>query len=317
MLAMAKRIVAKTRARLAPTERVLLVRFPAAPGGVEKVCELIAPTEHRLDVFQASHPLYDRRFPLLTAVVSRHYPGANIVDVGANIGDTVALCRLAGCTSKIVAVEASARYFQLLERNLAANRALFGSVRCVNAFVGSATDSLRLEEAHGTAATRISALHEPRECSPDRNVTPVPTFTIGQVAGTNVSLVKIDTDGYDAHILRTELEWLHDRRPIVWAEAEVESNESLVAWLDVLARLDVDIYSSVIAFDNFGFVIAAGRLVDTRVLIEGLLRYIHRHAAADRAQFGAPPIYYLDIALFPSDAASVFDEYRRLLPELA
>jgi hypothetical protein len=67
--------------------------------------QLLAPAEHKLDVYQALYPLYDKRFPLLSKIVSNRRPTSTLIDIGANIGDTVAQCRLAGCSSKIIAIE--------------------------------------------------------------------------------------------------------------------------------------------------------------------------------------------------------------------
>lgn len=87
---------------LAPQEHLRPNRIVARQLKLEqdgRSCVLHAPTDHRLDGYRAAYPLYDRRLPLLARLVAASAPGAAIVDVGANIGDTIALCRLAGCRS--------------------------------------------------------------------------------------------------------------------------------------------------------------------------------------------------------------------------
>src|SRR5206468_3276385 len=106
------------------------VRLPIPDRRVEvfqggRSCVLAAPLDHPLDRFRVKAPLYDARLPRLSRLLGDAAPGAAAIDVGANIGDTIALCRLEGCELRFVAVEASDVYLQFLRANMARLPELF------------------------------------------------------------------------------------------------------------------------------------------------------------------------------------------------
>lgn len=72
------------------------------------------PGDHNLPAFQGAHRLYDRFLPVLC---SKLPTSGIIVDVGANIGDTVAAV-MQVCSNPIIAIEGHRPYFDLLRANL-------------------------------------------------------------------------------------------------------------------------------------------------------------------------------------------------------
>lgn len=268
-------------------------------------CELIAPKAHRLDAFREAHPLYDRRLPMLARVLSEADPTGTIIDIGANIGDTVALCRLAGASASMVAIEPSQEYYRLLTANIDRLRPLFDPVRPVNAFVGRATDALGLDEHDGTArsVTRGEAASGT-----------VPTMHLDALGLEHVSLLKVDTDGYDAVILAEHYEYLARMQPVVWAETDISSRAQQDSWRSVLERLQPT-YRDVCVFDNFGFLVAHGQLSAMTEVILTLIDYARRHKTREPRRFGEPRIYYLDIALFPERLAGAYAAFLRQMDE--
>lgn len=307
----------KLRPRVFPlfkSERILTIR--SVSHGV--TAKLLAPSEHALDVYQTLYPLYDKRFPLLSKIVSSHRADSTLIDVGANIGDSVTLCRLAGCTSKIIAVEPSERFFGYLRRNAANNQMLFDKVRCINAFIGQKKDNLVLMERKGTAESidkgrTASANPSGRHLSGSA----IPTLSLAELNAVDVGLVKTDTDGYDAEVLSANYGWLLKHQPIIWAEAEVKTVKSLNKWISLLNQMDSRVYSHAMVFDNYGYAVAGGYLSEMKPLITSILQYIHGHVASPREKFGPTTIFYLDIALFPKTDLDIYDEFRSQLVELA
>jgi len=114
-------------------------------------CSLIVPVEHPIDRFRRSNPLYDRRLPVLARLISEAAPGTAAIDVGANVGDTVALCRLAGSDLHFVAVEASLAYLKFLLLNRVRSPEIFHHTTPVWSFVGRPGDSPDVEQRNGTA----------------------------------------------------------------------------------------------------------------------------------------------------------------------
>jgi FkbM family methyltransferase len=274
-------------------------------------CVLLAPPEHRLDVYRAANPLYDRRLPLLARLVGAAAPGCVIIDVGANIGDTVALCRMAGCDAPFIAVEPSPQYFALLEENRKALPSLFKNVHALRAFIGAGTEHLSLVAGAGTAHVQINY----RTANPD-TASDTPTLPLSQVTEQEVSLIKIDTDGYDAIILSASVEFLRRARPVIWAEAEVSDPADEQRWSQLCTDL-AESHPHMCIFDNFGFLVAHGAVADKQITFLDLLRYTRRHKAGEVKQIGPPRIYYIDVAFFPATRFDIYTAFINALIESA
>lgn len=263
-----------------------------------RAAELTAPMDHPLDRLRAEYPLYDRWLPRLARIVGHAAASEPMIDVGANIGDSIAACRLAGCAAPFIAVEPSARYLAFLRANLTRNAASFGDVRVVNGFIGPRGVALVLKEANGTAVSTVAASGSGS----------APTHTLSELVTGPVSLLKTDTDGFDAQILLDSRQFLDSAQPVVWAEVEVPTPQDEERWAEVLDGMSAS-HPFVCAFDNFGFPIASGLLRDKRGVILDLLGYIRRHRGARRESAGEPRIYYLDIAFFPERFQEAHKEF--------
>jgi len=119
-------------------------------------CRLVATPDHQLGVNRKKYPLYDRRLPKLAQMLAEAVPAGLMIDVGANIGDSIALWRLAGCQADVVALEPSEVFFALLQENQRLSPELFRGVRAVRAFVGEGDEALVLDEGRGSPS-----LHAP------------------------------------------------------------------------------------------------------------------------------------------------------------
>lgn len=265
---------------------------------------LIAPSNNRFDIYTNLHPLYDRALPLLAKITSEFYPQSEIIDVGANIGDTIALFRLSKCQLKVIAVEASKKYFSYLQKNIQKDPTFYGEVELINAFVGREEDSLELVENNATAGTVIKK----HDSNKDREV---PVIPLSQFRSRKVSLIKIDTDGYDATILSSNKDYLREKSPVVFAEAEVNSEFSLEEWTKFLNSITSKDFEHIVALDSFGFPFCAGKLDEQKKVILSTLQYIHN-------QFNKvkPTIYYLDICLFPASQEKIYLKFKEELETL-
>jgi hypothetical protein len=105
-----RRLAARAAAPFRSAEKQILV------GNVT----LTADRDHRLDQYLARFPDYSRNLPRVAQVLLDSGREFEILDVGANIGDTAALLRAAGVTNRLHCVEGNASFFRLLEKNAAA-----------------------------------------------------------------------------------------------------------------------------------------------------------------------------------------------------
>jgi FkbM family methyltransferase len=269
-------------------------------------CSLLAVADHQLDTYRNKYPLYDERYPILGAIYST-YRNGSVIDVGANIGDGLALCRMHGCRSRYIAVEGCKDFFSLLYANVFINSGNFGDVRLVDKYINIGSDHVCVSVVSGTAS-----------------LIPADKASSSMGAGDFVSLeavddgaaglIKIDTDGNDAKILLNNMAYLKGRRPVIWAEAEVFTEELLVEWSLALDQMS-QIYEHVLAFDNFGFLIVAGKISEVMATVKILLRYICSQRTCDQTLLGQPIIYYLDLAFFSADDADLYECFVARLKE--
>jgi FkbM family methyltransferase len=248
---------------------------------------------------------------MLAGLIGEAAPEAAMLDVGANIGDSAALCRLQGLRSRIIAIEGSLTYYKFLQLNRLKRPAVFADVEPVWAMVGTAAGG-GLELHDGTARAAPAGLADAR-------FERAPAASLQQIAATHgapdVGLVKIDTDGQDQAIVLAELDWLRTAAPVLWLETDILARTDEAAWARIFAQ-GADAWPWLAAFDNFGFAFTAGATAEKAGACLELISYARRHKAAPTAGFGSPKVYYLDVALFPARFEGVFERFRALLPEL-
>jgi len=172
--------------------------------------EIVLPLEHDLPILRKVYPQYSANVGRLCSYIRKKYPGLQMIDVGANVGDTVAIVR-EHCDCAILCIEGNEYYFGLLQENL--RRGRYESVRAVRALVATYTGELKgnLVSSSGSAhfveddgaSVQVSRLSDVLERFPEFR---------------DPKFLKIDTDGFDCGILRSEVEWLALHRPAIFFE---------------------------------------------------------------------------------------------------
>lgn len=266
---------------------------------------LHGPVNHMLDGYMRNFRYYDYFLPLLCKIVMDSGLHGAIVDIGANIGDTAALIRQRGVDSRIVAIEASPHFFALLSRNIHELAEKFGDIRLVNAFIGGKDDKLALDYTDGTAGTRVVADGEISEAAP--------AISLDSLNIDNISLLKIDTDGYDGEIIEAHFDYLKAHRPLIWSEMFVEREESIQTWWRALSGIS-EFYQGFMLFDNVGRLVLHGILNEhsTNVIVE-LVRYTWIQRELAQCGAGGAGVPYFDIALFPETDNAVWNNFLKIV----
>jgi FkbM family methyltransferase len=182
--------------------------------------ELLMPAEHPLAATLAVFPQYNRPLGLAAQAIvecrkDQDDPPLVVVDVGANIGETVAIIehRCPG-VGRYLCIEADQEIAELCTLNHKAN----DRVQVKQCFIGEnegaavwlqddgrANPSTKLADAVGTHGSgRLVRL--------DNAAKP-----FGEQYGT-IDLLKIDTEGYDFSVLRSAASILNNFRPAVYFE---------------------------------------------------------------------------------------------------
>lgn len=263
--------------------------------------ELLANATHPVQGHLEKHAEFARNLPRIAQFIEQKYPHYAIIDVGANIGDTVAVLRSAAIENAVFCIEPLEGYFRLLEKN----SQQFSHVFLYNYWLSDTTQnevSLNLDVKDGTA--RYTAEGQTAKLNSVRLDDLVDNQSIK-----NVKLLKIDTDGFDLKILRGSTRLLEQNYPILFFEYDavyLEENQEN-GW-DTLKMLRDQIgYDTLLFFDNYGRFLCSVCLSEEQ-RIKQLLRYV----AAYRGKF-----QYYDVCIFhklDSDLALKVIENEAQLP---
>jgi FkbM family methyltransferase len=272
--------------RSAVRRRDPLVRYDLAGTSI------LLPLSHDLPYHRVVHPGYADNLVRLVAHLDAHTGGLRIVDVGANVGDTVALFRSAS-DAPVLCIEGDDVFFPILERNATALQ----PVELERAYVaGDTTGAGRVERAGGTAslvpgerAGAEATFRSLREILDDH-----PAFRWAK-------LLKIDTDGHDAAIIRGAADHLRETRPVVFFEFDpyFMARTGDAEGPNVLAFLVRLGYQHALVYENTGDLLVSLDLGDDR-LREDLIAYYT----------GRGGLRYCDVAAFPAEDGELFEIIR-------
>lgn len=163
------------------------------------------------------NPQCNSQMAEVAALVEAKYPSAWAVDVGANVGDTLAILR-SRTKMPILCVEGDTHCFGLLQENARQ----FDNVQLLNAFLSNESGSERIQtEREGWNTTLVKSQH------PDRG-REIKFETLDEVTArlkcqSLVKLLKVDTEGYDMRIVQGAKNILSTARPVLTWEMNKEN----------------------------------------------------------------------------------------------
>jgi len=165
------------------------------------------PFSHYLRENVVIYPDYNTNLPRIIKYVSDRVPNVRVIDIGANIGDTVAFIK--NYTDvPILCIDGEEKYLEVLRKNVAQ----YSNVSVCHSLVGNETKetNLTLKMERGTAF-----VEESKKTITIRSLDDILTeFTDFR----DSKILKIDTDGYDTLILRGSEQYLKRSKPILFFE---------------------------------------------------------------------------------------------------
>ena len=208
-----------------------------------------------------------------------------VIDVGANIGDGVALLRGHGITSRIVAVEGADEFAQLLKRNVSTLEGI--DVACCLLSDGEG-GGLSLEVTKGTG----------KLVQGESGIRTVPLDSLYDEYGfKDIALLKTDTDGYDLKVLKGSQAILRGTGPVIFSEVDDTllrgNGDSATAFVELLAGFG---YAHMVAWDN------DGRWLGHRPTAQGVADWIASYP-------GGPGTPYIDVAVFKDTDRALFEAF--------
>jgi FkbM family methyltransferase len=239
------------------------------------------PLSHELPFYRREFPTYSANLGRLTACLRAAHGRVTLIDIGANIGDSVILAGLVDGDACLL-IEGDSRYFRLLRENTAGLK----GAHCVAAMLSDreekATGKLVAIGGTGKVVGTDPGQETVQFVTLDSVIARHPQFQDAQ-------LLKVDVDGYDFRVLRGGAAWISAKRPILFFEHDPallagagEVAEAVWRWLGQMG------YDSVMLYDNFGFWVGTFPLEGVEAL-DHLNRYARQRPGA-----------YYDVAAFAS-----------------
>lgn len=247
--------------------------------------------------YMKMHPEYDRNLPQLAKCTFEKYNAGTIIDVGANIGDTIAMLRTYGIKNEIIAIEGDNDYFRLLEENVN----LFGTnIKAYNVFLGEKTEVINSGIFTEKGTLRLSKV--------DKKTHSIKIFSFDELATIkdikDVIIFKTDTDGYDLKVLKGAENFIKKYTPVLFIEYDTFFfSEHEDDGITSFKNLNSFGYVKAIFYDNYGrFLISVD--ADNYEQINQLTRYTNDR----RGKFE-----YFDIAIFHKKDLDLYNKVLNLL----
>jgi FkbM family methyltransferase len=202
------------------------------------------PLSHALPFFRRISPLYSDNLGRIAAQLRDKFGTFGVIDVGANIGDTVVVIHH-HAPLPILCIEGLPKFGELLTQNVAAT---LPAPVIERSFVGTGGEGLAPVVQDGTARLAYSAVRSSaiRLKSIDQILGEHPEFQ-------NSRLLKIDTDGMDIAILNSALDWISRQKPVLFFEYDPDLQLAHGAGgLEMLGRLKRVGYQRVLVYEGNG-----------------------------------------------------------------
>ena len=235
------------------------------------------PRGHQLPKFQKNHAKYDRFLPHLV----RYLRSSTVVDVGANCGDTLAGMVDQNPHLQYLCIEPDSTFFTYLEANIVRMTSVQPNLQITvqMCLVGESVTNVALD---GTGGTKHA----------------VPGAGTLQAKGLDqilescfiddVSLLKVDVDGFDYDVLDSGRKTLSSCHPLLFFECQYFEEFQKSGFEKTLIWLSINGYDHWVIFDNFGEV-----LIKTNELqyVLQLINYVWSQNAVGATR----TIFYFDI----------------------
>lgn len=236
---------------------------------------------HSLPFNIKNYPDYNKNLPRLVRFLNQSYPGLSVIDVGANVGDTVLFIK-EKANVPVICFEGDPYYSHLLKRNTAP----FNDVTIFDFFLSDQDETIRVgfnidqgtlsvKEEEGGKTVNLRSI--------DSIVSEKPQVF------EKTKVLKVDTDGFDMKILRGAWHLMETNAPVLFFEYDRKFlHQQDEQGIDMLEKLADKGYHRLFFYDNFGRFITSLTVADMKAV-----QSMHDYIAGYKAPF---PFY--DIAFF-------------------
>lgn len=267
--------------------------------GDVKVGKFQIRMRHNTDLSRAyvANAHYGSLLGRLAAVAYQKYPNFHVIDVGANVGDTLAIIKSV-IDVPVLCIEGDPEAFALLQQNVAQ----FNAVTLQKMFLGETTTviaaTLNKQGWNGTILPQATATED----SQAMQIMSLDDLLKDDPNIRNYRLFKVDAEGFDCPIIRGSKQLLQRVKPILCLEYNRENMQPLQEnGLDTLWMLADLGYNVVVVYDPQARFLLSTTL-DNKKIIEDLHYYADGRNSA---------IHYYDLCIFHQEDDDIALEFAK------
>jgi FkbM family methyltransferase len=226
---------------------------------------------------------YGAQLSRLTALLSKYYNNLEVIDIGANLGDSVSLVKT-GADVPVIAIEGDSLLIDLFNTNTEQ----FENVSLVTTFLSDSAGTLNCtfsKVGHNLTIVPSEKSKDTRET----NFSDIDTLYKTAIINDNCKLLKVDTEGFDLKIIKGGDKFLAVVNPVIIFEFNRENLMntetdpfSFFPWL--LSKG----YNNILFYESDGRFMFSSTLSNL-AFMKQLFDYVDGKAAK---------IYYMDIVVF-------------------
>lgn len=250
------------------------------------------PFSHKLPFILKDNPYYSSNLARIAKYVKEKYTDLKLIDVGANIGDSVAILRKEEFFP-ILCIEGDDQFFSILEINASS----FTELYIAKEFLGQETKQMYF------VSTKLGGTGNLQEDQSSTQIVEIKKLSdlIKQYSVfENAKMLKIDTDGFDCKIIRGALSFLNQAKPVIFFEYDpFFLNKQEDDGFSIFAILGNIGYKKVLIYDNFGRLLLTSNIDNL-----DLMKEIHLYF------LGRKSYLYCDICVFHSEDTDLFEVSR-------
>ena len=244
---------------------------------------------HKLPKYRKLFPFYDQALPRICQTIKEIDNNLTLIDVGANIGDSIALI-----TDKVsgnfLCIEGDQKYLPVLKKNVTKFKS--SNIEIEPSYCGDGIkNTLSIINENGTARlieTKDSEIKNIKTL--DQMINEHPKFR-------SANILKIDTDGFEINVLKGARKFIQSSHPIIYTEFTPDLYDKLSQKYSELIEILIKYgYTQSLFYDNFGRPIKKVNLNDKKSIIS-LVSKINKKN-----------IYYYDILAIPNELKSKYQK---------
>lgn len=250
------------------------------------------PFKHSLPIYVFKYKYYSTNLQRLSHFIFRASGKYSLLDVGANIGDSVCLVKKKTSQIQIYCFEGNDKYLKVLKTNTAK----YNDVKVIPRYLGDIKKKIYGKVlSEGGSGMIISK----KEFKSEIYIDTIDSV-VGQYNIENIRLLKIDTDGYDGKILRGSEKVLNKYMPVIFFELDesfyAQNGDSAYETMNYLNNIE---YKNVVMYDNYGAFL--GSFVLPNKISKNYLSSIFDNYKSE----------YYDLAVFHKNNVNLFNQFTK------